>query len=140
MSTLVIVLTAAMVAPGNGPKMELGEIAESQRLDLRGEWVGVMKGTKGRLAGFDTFRLRCSDGQIEVMHPQTDQVVIVLTAIDEGDGRFRLDNGRRDFLGIYRQCSDSVILCIRVPDGRPASFWVGDRQHLLTLHRVKPHK
>jgi hypothetical protein len=76
MSTLAIVLTAAMVVPGNGPEMVSWEM--EQGLDLSGEWEGVMK---GMLANHDTFRLRCANGRIEVMHPRFEKAIIRWTAI-----------------------------------------------------------
>jgi hypothetical protein len=38
MSALAMILTAAMVVPGDGPEKVSGELCRMRRLDLRGEW------------------------------------------------------------------------------------------------------
>jgi hypothetical protein len=127
MSTLVLVLTAAMAVPGNGPDMVSVEIAE-QRLNLSGVWKGTIFRQEGKpldaMLG-DSILFDFDDWEYS----------------DEGAGRFSLIVSGAGYLGIYMSDGDDVILCYRrARYGRPESFRAGDGQHLLILHRVKPRK
>lgn len=134
MSTLVLMLTAAMAVPGNGPEMESGEV--EQGLDLRGEWEGIIPS-----------RIPARIKRIELIGDQFRQYIadkyvpshIVFT--DEGTGRLRVRRKNDDYLGIYRWEGDHIFICVRhAPRGRPTEFKQGEDRFLFILHRVKPRK
>jgi hypothetical protein len=137
MSTLVLVLATAMVVPGSGPEKVSGEM--EQGLDLRGEWEGVWK------SDTDEYEVHQIGGKGAWSYrrlPRGKRGPIYLTpdVADEGKGRLRLMWGV-PCLGIYEQDGDCVTICFRdARKGRPTSFRAGDGQHLLIIHRVKPHK
>jgi hypothetical protein len=141
MSTLVMVLTAAMVVPGDGPERLSWEI--EQGLDLSGEWEGIW--------WFHT------DGQLQVTSrgsrlvgtrkPGVDgwvgSSIDTCNFIDDSHGKLSgtWDLSGAEIRGIYRQDGERLILCFsKAPHSRPTSFEVGGNQHLLLLHRVKPRK
>ena len=132
MSTLVIVLMAAMAVPGNGPEMVSGEL--EQGLDLSGEWEGTLayesKVNHVTLNDFTLVEFQWSRLSISNLKVQ-----------DEGQGRFHGIEGRFRYVGIYEWRGETLILCYReASKGRPTSFQARDAQYVLILHRVKPLK
>jgi hypothetical protein len=130
MSALAMILTAAMVVPGDVPEKVSGEM--EQGLDLSGEWEGTITyGGEAKdvvmldftLIEFEWSRVYLSNWKVQ----------------DEGQGRFRLIEVFRPYIGIYEWRSDCLALCYAKADiGRPTSFQASDGQILLILHRVKP--
>jgi hypothetical protein len=131
MSTLVIVLAAAMAAPGNGPKMEPGEIVERQRLDLSGEWEGTWDDHSGK-----TKRVKLTQ---DMIHMDTGNAILSVknSMRDEGNGKLSYQG----VLGLYRQDGDRLI-CFGFPgtNQRPKPFQKDEWKNLFILHRVKAHK
>ena len=128
MSTLVLILTAAMAVPGNGPEKVSGEM--EQGLDLRGEGEGTWRWPCGMK---DQMKL-CQGTMI------SEDIGPVETSwiIDEGRGLCRFSANKWVMLGIYEQHQDRVMICFREGNKeRPRSFKRTDEQHLLPLHRVK---
>ncbi|HEY7428473.1 MAG TPA: hypothetical protein VH682_29845 [Gemmataceae bacterium] len=139
-SALAMFLMAGMVIPGNGPEKVSGEV--EQRLDLSGAWEGTIQ---GYFEHHDKSAVRCVDGQVYVMHPTRNTVLDKYLALDEGRGRVRMkwdsNEWLGDWLGIYRQGSDHVAICIGGdPGNRPTELKPEDGQCLIILHRVKPRK
>jgi hypothetical protein len=139
MSALAMILTAAMVVPGDGPKMESGEI--EQGLDLSGEWEGLWIDDEGirRKAKLSLSECRL-EGERLPGQPLGDieRTLVFLGITDEGAGRICL---RDSYLGIYCRDGCDHLICFRDNrKGRPTSFRGGDDQNLLILHRVKPRK
>lgn len=122
MSALAMILTVAMMAPGNGPEMESRKVAEPQRLDLSGRWKGT-----------------CAKYQVPPMDVEPNFKTWEVT--DEGDGRMRIKTRRFTYWGIYVQSGDHLMICFDL-DGKscPSRFQRGDSRCLLILHRVKPRK
>ncbi|HEY7310848.1 MAG TPA: hypothetical protein VH643_15900 [Gemmataceae bacterium] len=137
MSTLVLVLAAAMAVPGNGPEMLSGETERG--LDLSGEWEGRWKTDK---AEYEVELLGEKGGCSYRRLPRGKCWGYLTPDItDQGEGRLRLTWEDDPCLGIYEQDGDCLTICFRdAREGRPLSFRVGDGQHLLILHRVKPRK
>lgn len=139
MSALAIILTAAMAIPGNGPEMELGEVAETQRLDLSGEWEGLWEPGDGTIwqAELEDCRFEATRGN----GPQVWFQVWEQHITDEGGARIRIEVGCHVHLGIYKQQNDRIVVCYgKHGQARPTSFRAVDGQSLLMLHRVKPRK
>ena len=138
MSTLVLMLTAAMAVPGDVPKEVSEEIEE--RLDLSGKWEGNVSHQEGFSVGAWLEGSRLVEWDFLGNGPR---IAVSFQVSNSGDvpGRFRpILNGER-YVGIYKRSSDTVILCYRLAGrGYPTSFRAGDGQHLLTLRRVKPRK
>jgi hypothetical protein len=138
MSTLVLMLTAAMAVPGNGPEKVSGEM--EQGLDLRGRWEGTFQAWQGGVSGeaqvsngkihLRLLTVPCGAGRVYEKKWQ---------CTDEGEGKLLLFESKRP--GIYRQHGDHIIICFRASEkGRPAAFQAEDDQYLLILHRVKSRK
>jgi hypothetical protein len=139
MSTLVIVLTAAMVVPANGPEMVSGEIAEPQRLDLSGEWEGTCFDSNGR-----NFEGKVK-GSVFVLTPQERPFLDLGPEYinDKGNGRITLRLGAKGpvLLGIYQHAGDKLMMCFcATKDGWPTQFKADGKCALLILHRVKARK
>jgi hypothetical protein len=136
MSTLVVILAAAMAVPGIGPEAVSGEMERG--LDLSGKWEGTWLQLDWQVpverANLDEGKLVTSHGP---WHSRFD-----LTATDEGKGRLRLRLSEWNCLGIYEFHDDGIRICFRSADqGYPSSFQVDKGgQRLLILHRVKPRK
>lgn len=133
MSTLAMILTAAMGVPGDVPERESGQIAETQPLALSGEWKGSWSNSSGNFKVIVTReKVSLADNRAPIM---------VWIVRDEGEGRIQLNYWMLTYLGIYRQEGDRLLICLReASQGRPTSFRVSDGQDLLILHRVKPRK
>ena len=133
-SALAMVLTAAMVVPASGPEMVSGEIED--RLDLSGAWEGTMLDESGSV-----FLVCYGEGLLQVGMPGI-TFTTPFEPIEEGHGRFRLNDGQLPVLGIYKWESGRVFICRGYPGkARPPSFHVGIEQHsLIILHRVQPGK
>ncbi len=129
MSALAMILTAAM-AVGDVLKQELGEV--QQELDLGGTWEGIVHAIDGNVYQVhltcDRCRWESKDRMAEYDNPFR----------DEGGGRLHRHN-RPDCLGIYRQESDRLIICLGYGH-RPTTYHATDSQSLLILHRVKSRK
>jgi hypothetical protein len=130
MSTLAMILTAAMVVPGDGPKMESREI--EQGLDLSGTWEGTFHAIDGEVWTIHLTRARCRCESKRAMSEYDNPFR------DDGGGKLHIHN-RPGRLGIYRQEGDHLIICLG-DEYRPTTFRTTDGQNLLILHRVKPSK
>ncbi len=126
MSALAMILTAAMVVPGDGAEKGSSEIAQP-KLDVSGRWRGWMKGARDAS---------------EVPTLDLNKWGIV----DEGEGRLRfkirdVDGVRRTVYGIYKQRGDHLEICFAlVGKLRPTRFEGGEERCLLVLRRVKSSK
>lgn len=125
MSSLVMILTVAMMVPGNGPERASGEIAMPQPLDLKGQWW-----------------LTCGKDSYEI---SGEEIIRSWKLRDEGIGRFRMTVTimKQDFLmlGIYRQEKEKILMCFRNADyGRPTRIQDCDGQFVVTLRRIKSRK
>lgn len=145
MSALAMILTAAMVIPGDRPEKVSGEVAENQRLDLSGEWEGFWWFDHN--TRFEAHS-KCPSGQGHLMGRQFAIVCrgnCNLTAyfIDEGQGHLC---GEWELIGprihgIYRQEGTKLLICFtELASPCPTSFRAGEGRHLLILHRVKSRK
>jgi hypothetical protein len=135
MSVLAMILTAAVVIPGDGREKVSGEMTAPRRLDLRGDWEAIVyrrDGVRRGHAGFSKDRWFivswCGWNWSRVMEYEE--------VIDEGDGHLRT----KHCLGIYEQHVDNLRICIADGEHRPMSFRTDDKQLLLILHRVKSSK
>jgi hypothetical protein len=139
MSALAMILTAAMIVPGDGPKMVSGET--KQRLDLSGVWVGEWK--SGGSDRDTPLRVRLRKGVFVAKGDNWDRPdkIKITKVIDEGNGNIRFTLGLESCVGIYHQEADrlSICFCI-VPQDRPTSFRPREYQWLFILHRVKRRK
>ncbi len=132
MSALAMILTAAMVVPGDGLEKVSGEM--EQRLDLSGEWFGT------RDDGCVASDILLLPGRGTVCVGGCG-VADLFVCFDRGHGVADVKWGSEKFLGIYRQQGDSIIICFRAPSrGRPTAFRSGDDRILFTLHRIKSSK
>jgi hypothetical protein len=158
MSVLAMLLTAAMVIPGNGPERVSGETEQSQgqRVDISGSWEGIA----------------WSDNSI--WKAEVSNCSLVLTAVfgeatsrdskahgwdrwEIGEIPKQLKSGKgkliiqkepynqcfdcRMYEAIYRWDSDLLVICFsRIELGSPTSFQAGKNQFLVVLRRVKPNK
>jgi hypothetical protein len=142
MSVLAMILTAAMVVPGDGPEKVSGEVSEKgQGLDLKGKCKGSFR-TKLHDTSFSTVPATYQDGKLAVMYPGGPEMANVVF-IDEGNGKCRchMVEENLDALGIYKWKRGQLCICFNADcKNRPTSFTV-DRVHsLLILHRVTPSK
>lgn len=137
MSALAMILTAAMVVPGNGPEMVSGEVERG--LDLSGEWEG--KWCDQIVQGGIPILAKVESGTFSYRFKHENSFISIGKFHDEGEGKFRFEDQGCIWLGIYRQDRGTVILCFHEADQRrPHSFETGDHQDLLILHHVKPRK
>jgi hypothetical protein len=140
MSALAMILTAAMMVPGDWPEKVSGEVRKPQQLDLRGEWRGIRKTEK------DKYEVYASEGMGSLSCrrlPKGRQGPFYLSPriTDEGGGKLRLIWWDNPCLAIYEQDGDRLTICFRdARKGRPISFRSSDGHDLLILHRVKPRK
>lgn len=138
MSALAMILTAAIVVPGNGPKEEPAEMVRA--LDLSGEWEGTGQSTISKS------RLKISRGQGHIdIQAQRGAIGADLKIIDEGEAKLRIEvkvcGTVRRLLGIYKWQGDRLLICCRQESkGRPTSFMVDEVNCLLLLHRLKPRR
>lgn len=145
MSALAMILTAAMVVPGDGPTMESGEVVQlPQPLNLREcWWEGFYQSPKGRWLPAASNVLCGPDFVIEATLPNGSHCAVLhldKSLIDEGNGKLSIAK-EVAYLGIYKQEDDRVIISLRPAEkGYPTKFGAGDGQSLLILHRVKPRK
>lgn len=129
-SALAMILAAGMTVPGDvpKPKQDLDEV--QQELDLSGTWEGTLHATDGNVYQIRLTRDRCrwklKNRMAEYDNPFR----------DDGGGMLHLHN-RPDRLGIYRQESDRLIICLGYGH-RPTTYHATDSQSLLILRRVKP--
>jgi hypothetical protein len=139
MSALAMILTAAMVAPGNGPEMESGKIAQNEQgFDLRGIWEGSLRMRRAD-GTYYTVPGSYQDGKLTIVELDGPEVVKVVF-IDEGKGKFRYRAVKEgeEGLGIYKWNQEQLVLCLGEKK-RPSSFRDEDG-FILILHRVKPCK
>jgi hypothetical protein len=140
MLALAMILTAAVVVPGDGAEKVSAEITAPQPLDLRGEWEGV----------WETGRVKYAVKQLAEGGAWSYQLIpkgrwgpayLIPDFIDEGVGNLRVNWVDDPCLGIYKQDGYSLTICFRdARKGRPQSFRTDHGQNLLILHRVKPRK
>src|SRR5262245_34117632 len=103
MSALMLILTAAMVVPGDGPEKVSGEVSEKEQgLDLKGKWEGSLHTILPDHSYF-TGPATYQDGKltaVDLWGPEAQKVVF----IDEGNGkcRGRIVEEDQDVLGIYK--------------------------------------
>ncbi len=128
MSALAIILTAAMIGPGDGPEKVSGEV--KQGLDLSKEWEGTVRSEQGEMG-----RVRIDRRVIVIEWARGSVGLPTSNIIDEGGGKL-LFVGKR---GLYRQVDDSLVICIGDVSRKPLS--IGAVQgHLIVLRRVKSRK
>lgn len=132
-SALVMILTAAMAVPGNGPEMVSAEM--EQVLDLRGKWEGEWEDMQCQ-----RFKARIEDGLLDLDYEGGDRRVMHIKITNKGQGRFCITLRGVNFLGVYRQDGNRMIFCLRDPEDRPTYLWNGGAQARFILHRVKPRK
>ncbi len=126
MSALAMILTVAIVVPGDGRSEKvLGEAVKPQVLDLKGEWMVT----------FDSIDKSLRINGQEFMRS--------LKVRDEGGGNLRMTvsrNGKKcPCLGIYRQEGDKVLISWCPEErGRPTGFQ--KTVNIITLRRVQPAK
>ncbi len=138
MSALAMILTAAMVVPGDRPEKVSAELVEPQRLDLRGEWKGVWRQGKDK-------RFSVSSNESRLVGIRGSSVTLIDTKdiIDDGRGQLHgtwlfAENGIH---GIYKWEGKRLFICFsRRPDPPPTSFAGTDSQDLLILRRVNSRK
>jgi hypothetical protein len=142
MSALAMILTAAMMVPGDGPEKASGEIArERQPLDLSGEWEGTLQDATTPKGGIKMKAKMLAEDFYYSKEPDLRFYRGLAEVYDEGAGRMRFEPEAGKILGIYQQDGDRVIMCIGDANGnRPDSFRIGKGQQLLILHRVKSRK
>jgi len=143
MSALAMILTAALVVPGDGPEKVLGDVERlPQPLDLRGKWKGTISKYDRKYGEFGA-KVYFSGGRLKVEdNAKPGEFVADVQAcfVDEGNGKFRFRlNGDQLYLGIYRQEGDRFIGCIGHKD-RPSEFKLAERRALISLHRVNSRK
>ena len=133
MSALAMILMAG-IAVGDGPKKDRGEV--EQRLDLSGEWKGTWVDDAGNVWETEQQkRMLAGHFKGTLMWLQLSEIV------DEGKGKFHMDWGAREYVGIYKQKGGVLIMSYRAKrHGYPSSFEGGDGSYLLILHRVKLRK
>jgi hypothetical protein len=139
MSALVMILTAAMVIPGNGPEMVSGEVGWGPApLDLSGEWEGNAKG--GPEGYMDSGNFRLAGGFIRFQNKPHE--LSSFEIVQEGEGCLSVSlRGSIPYQGIYKWQGNNLLICF--PDDpckRPVTFRASEDQHLYILHRVKPRK
>ncbi|SRR5579885_3146663 len=128
MSALAMILTAAMVIPGDGPEKVSGEVERSpQPLDLRGEWAWIQ--------GFG------ADPMCPALVTGSDMIRF-FDIIDEKGGKVRFQYPFCcTYLGIYKRTKTEVVISFReASKGRATSFRTGDGQELLILRRTNIRK
>ena len=133
MSSLVVMLTAAMAVPGSGPEKVSGEMTDG--LDLHGEWEGTLQG--------DNIFCRAviREGKL-ITHDGTGKTGSNrLQVVNEGDGKIRISLDWTVCLGIYEQRGDDLLIAYRWHElGRPSFLGKDKKQGFLILRRVKPRK
>jgi hypothetical protein len=130
MSALAMILTAAMVVPGDGPEKVSGEIKKGERLDLRGKW-----------------KLEFGAGTLETL--TREELIRALRIQDMGEGRLRMALPKSykgdlvfiPYTGTYRQERDRVVIQFRmVVEKTPTAFRDHYRRGYIILHRIKSDK
>jgi hypothetical protein len=143
MSALAMILTAAMMIPGDGPEKTSGKVSEKERgLDLKGKWEGSL-GIKLPDGSPSTVPVTYQDGKLTAGDlEEAEAVKMKVLFIDEGHGKCwcRYAATGKDALGIYKWQRDQLFICISEGKGRPTNFMVEETSTLLTLHRIKPRK
>ncbi len=134
MSVLAMILTAAMMVPGDGPEKVSGEMVQ-ERLDLRGEWEAILFHGGKIVSG----QARILRGLLVTWEGKGGRGSFFWSdvPVDEGKGKFRIG----DSLGIYQYDGNRLRICFDDGAGdRPTSFLPGKNRVYLILHRVKSSK
>ncbi len=134
MSALAMILTAAMVVPGDGPEKVSGEMVQ-ERLDLRGEWEAILFHGGKKVSG----QARILRGLLVTWEGKGGRGSFFWSdvPVDEGKGNFRIGGS----LGIYQYDGNRLRICFDDGAGdRPTSFLPGKNRVYLILHRVKSSK
>ncbi len=139
MSALAMILTVAMVVPGDGGGREKASMEMGYVFDLSGEWEGT-----GQSAMESKWRIKFSRGCVHVQ-TQRSATESPFKIIGESEGKLRMEVGPagavRRLLSIYKWQGDRLVICCREESkGRPTRFTVEDENRLLILHRTKPRK
>jgi hypothetical protein len=139
MSALTMILTAAMVVPGDGSGQEKASMEMAQVVDLSGDWEGT-----GQSAMESKWRIKFSRGRVRIQSQQG-TIEAPFKIIGEGEGKLRMEVSGAGavwkLLGIYKWQGNRLVICCREESkGRPTSFAVDDVNRLLILHRLKPCK
>jgi hypothetical protein len=141
MLALAMILTAAMMVPGDGPEKVSGEmVRESEPLDLKAKWVGTLENET------TLWEIRVPGNQwvYRQLRPKgrfRGPAYMIPDTVDEGSGRLRLNWIDTPCLGIYQQHGDRLVISFRESrKGRATSFRPTDDQYLLILHRVESSK
>jgi hypothetical protein len=133
MLVLAIMLGAA-IATCSGSESVSSEVALSQVLDLRGEWVGYIVTASGIRYG-----VRVNSQGVYTLHMEA--LAFAWQITDEGAGSFSFGGAEDPCLGIYKQQRDHLAICFTSRHmGRPTSFQGGKGNALLILHRLKTGK
>jgi hypothetical protein len=140
MSALAMLLTVAIVVPGDGPEKRSMEVVEMM-LDLSGEWEGTVQSTISESKA----SIKISRGRADIRGSNGFVEKVPLKIIEEGEGKLRMEGEivgvKRKLLGIYKWQGNRLVICCRVESkGRPTSFMVDGGNKLLILHRPKPRK
>lgn len=131
MGLFAIVVVAGIVIE-NPPK---SSTKTGEKLDFSGAWEGTLHHSQGFRWPAILSRLR--GGEIIVEFPGGILTIPLASITDEGSGRFRVSSNG-DFLGIYKQSDEEIILCFRPErEGYPRVFRGGQGQMLLRLRRCK---
>ncbi len=142
MLALAMILTAAMMVPGNGPEKASGDVTgKKPGLDLKGKWEGDLSIQQPDGSPL-TVPVTYQDGKL-ASGDSGEAVVMKLVFIDEGEGKCRCRNVGADqqTLGIYKWKREQLFICFNEDGkGRPTNFTAKGANCLLTLHRVKPCK
>lgn len=144
MSALAMILTAAMMVPGDGSGWEktfAEVVAAPAPLDLRGEWKGrvLVKDKENE----SEVEVTITNGRMQVQS-EGRSVGGDLEVLFNREGKVRFKWATKTCHGIYRQEGDRFVLCLQQDDkygaGYPTSFRAGTDQTLSIFHRVKPGK
>lgn len=121
MSALAMILTAAMVVPGDGSEKVPMEMV--QGFDMSGEWKAWWRDDKWGV-GIETAPHK-----------------LLSNTVFEGGNKLRMTYRGGCHLGIYKQEHNRIVICLReLGCGRPTDFRVKLDEELLILHRVKFRK
>lgn len=137
MSTLEMILTAAMIFPELGPEKVSMQVTtgESTPLDLRGEWRGTLYSPPDSIEP-----VAIENGYIFFISRDRFSCHL-FECVQQSPGAFRGRWFGETCLGIYRYEERCIFLCLReASKGRPNSFRSINGQTLLILHRVKTGK
>jgi hypothetical protein len=128
MSIQAMILTAAIVVPGEGKGNVSGEMVRG--LDLSGQWEGTLRSKQGEVS-----RVRIDRKVMLIESKGITRGFSTSRLIDEGGGKLLY----RGQLSLYRQGNNLLVICVGDLNRRPSS--IGEENgNLFILHRVKSRK